>query len=226
MKILLVEDDSRVSAFIRRGLREEQFTVDTAEDGEKAEFLTQTQDYDLIILDVMLPKKDGMEVLRRLRAEKKSTPVILLTARDKRSEKVAGLNAGADDYLTKPFGFEELLARVRALLRRHGNMVPVKLTAADLELDTQSRKVKRGGKELDLTNREYNLLDFFMRHLNQVVTRTMLSENVWEKDFDTFSNVIDVHVARLRKKIDDGHEPKLLHTLRGQGYMLQIPEKE
>lgn len=225
MRILLVEDDARVASFVRRGLREEQFAVDTAEDGEKALFMAQTHDYDLIILDVMLPKKDGMEVLTRLRAAKAAMPILMLTAKDKRSEKVAGLNAGADDYLTKPFAFEELLARVRALLRRRGDLIPTVLRVSDLELDTLKHKAKRGDRELDLTNREYTLLEFFMRHLNQVVTRTMLSENVWEKDFDTFTNVIDVHVARLRRKIDDDFEPKLLHTLRGQGYMMQIPEE-
>ena len=225
MRILLVEDDARVLSFVRRGLREEQFAVDTAEDGEKALFLAQTHEYDLIILDVLLPKKDGMEVLRKLRVEKIATPILMLTAKDKQSDKVAGLNAGADDYLTKPFGFEELLARVRALLRRRGDMVSTVLRVADLELDTLRRRAKRNESVLDLTNREYALLEFFMRHLNQVVTRTMLSEHVWEKDFDTFSNVIDVHVARLRKKIDDEFKPKLLQTLRGQGYMLQIPEE-
>ena len=226
MRILLVEDDARVANFVRRGLREEQYAVDMATDGEKALFAAQTAEYDLIILDLMLPKKDGMEVLRTLRSQKCHVPVLILTAKDKPKDKVEGLNAGADDYLTKPFGFEELLARVRALLRRRGDMIPTLLSAGDLEMDTLKHRVRRGGQDLDLTNREYALLEFFLRHPNQVVTRTMLAEHVWETSFDSFSNVIDVHIARLRQKIDEGAENKLLHTLRGKGYMLQIPEKE
>ena len=226
MRILLAEDDSRVAGFVRRGLREEQYALDVAADGEKALFMAQTGEYDLIILDLMLPKKDGMEVLRTLRAFKLGTPVLILTAKDKPKDKVEGLNAGADDYLTKPFGFEELLARVRALLRRRGDMVPTVLTAGDLQIDTLKHKVSRGGKDLDLTNREYALLEFFLRHPNEVVTRTKLSEHVWETDFDTFSNVIDVHVARLRQKINDGFSLKLLETVRGRGYVLQIPDTE
>jgi DNA-binding response OmpR family regulator len=226
MRILLAEDDSRVASFVRRGLREEQYAVDMAADGEKALFMAQTVEYDLIILDLMLPKKDGMEVLRALRGAKCGTPVLVLTAKDKPKDKVEGLNAGADDYLTKPFGFEELLARVRALLRRRGDMVPTVLAAADLEMDTLKHRVRRGGKDLDLTNREYALLEFFLRHPNEIVTRTQLSEHVWEADFDTFSNVIDVHIARLRQKINEGFSPKLLETVRGKGYILQIPETE
>jgi DNA-binding response OmpR family regulator len=226
MRILLAEDDNRVASFVRRGLREEQYAVDVAADGEKAFFMAQTGEYDLIILDLMLPRKDGMEVLRALRASKAGTPVLILTAKDKPKDKVEGLNAGADDYLTKPFGFEELLARVRALLRRRGDMVLTVLTAGDLQIDTLKHRVSRGGKELDLTNREYALLEFFLRHPNEVVTRTKLSEHVWEADFDTFSNVIDVHIARLRQKINDGFSLKLLETVRGRGYILQIPETE
>ena len=226
MRILLVEDDNRVASFVRRGLREEQYAVDMAADGEKAIFMCQTGEYDLIILDLMLPKKDGMEVLRTLRGSKNGTPVLILTAKDKPKDKVEGLNAGADDYLTKPFGFEELLARVRALLRRRGDMVPTILAAADLKMDTLKHRVCRGKRDLDLTNREYALLEFFLRHPNEIVTRTKLSEHVWEADFDTFSNVIDVHIARLRQKINDGFLLKLLDTVRGKGYILQIPEIE
>ena len=224
MRILLVEDDARVAGFVRRGLREEQFAVDHAADGENAVFLAQTNEYDLVILDLLLPKRDGMEVLKKIREEKIDVPVLILTAKDKQTDKVAGLNAGADDYLPKPFGFEELLARVRALLRRRGNITPTALSAGDLEFDTLRRQVKRSGKEIELTNKEYELLEYFLRHPNQIVTRTMLSEHVWEKDFDTFSNVIDVHIARLRRKIDDDFPVKLLHTFRGKGYILQIPE--
>ena len=226
MRILLVEDDSRVASFVRRGLREEQYAVDMATDGEKALFMAQTAEYDLIILDLMLPKKDGMEVLRTLRGSKCGTPVLILTAKDKPKDKVEGLNAGADDYLTKPFGFEELLARVRALLRRRGDMIPTVLTAGDLQMDTLKHRVRRGDKDLNLTNREYDLLEFFLRHSNEIVTRTQLSERVWEADFDTFSNVIDVHIARMRQKINNGFPSKLLETVRGKGYILQIPEIE
>lgn len=225
MRILLAEDDPRVASFIRRGLKEEHYAVDVAPDGEQALFLAQTGEYDLIILDLMLPKKSGLEALRFLRTEKISTPVLILTAKDKPADKVTGLDAGADDYLTKPFGFEELLARIRALLRRRGDMTPTALRVADLEMDTLRHRVTRKGKDIPLTNREYALLEYFMRHANQVVTRSMLAEHVWEHDFDTFSNVIDVHIARLRRKIDDDFSPKLLQTLRGSGYKLALPEK-
>ena len=221
MRVLVVEDDARVASFIRRGLREEQYTVDVAKDGEQGLFLAQTNDYDLIILDLVLPKRDGLEVLRTLRAAQVTTPTLILTAKGKPNEKVTGLNAGADDYLPKPFDFNELLARVRALLRRRGDLIPTVLRAGNLELDALHHRVTRGGRELVLTNREYALLEFLLRHQDQVVTRTMLTEHVWEHDFDPFSNVINVCVARLREKIDKGSSPKLLHTLRGKGYMLR-----
>lgn len=223
MRILLVEDDARVASFIRRGLREEQYTVDVAKDGEEALFLAQTGEYDLIILDLMLPKRGGLDVLRTLRTDRVAVPILILTAKDELSDKITGLNAGADDYLTKPFGFEELLARVRALLRRRGDLVPTMLRLADLEMDTLRHRVSRGQRAIELTSREYALLEFFLRHADRVVTRTMLAEHVWEHDFDPLSNVIDVHIARLRRKIDDGFSPKLLHTMRGKGYLLQAP---
>jgi len=225
MRILLVEDDPRVASFIRRGLREEHYAVDIASDGEQALFTAQTGEYDLMILDLLLPKKSGLEVLRILRSEKITVPVLILTAKDKPEDKVTGLDSGADDYLTKPFGFEELLARIRALLRRRGDMTPTLLRLADLEMDTLRHRVSRKGKEISLTNREYALLEFFLQHPNQIVTRSMLAEHIWEHDFDTFSNVIDVHIARLRRKIDGDFSPKLLHTLRGSGYKLALPEK-
>jgi DNA-binding response OmpR family regulator len=226
MRILVAEDDARVSSFIRRGLREEQYTVDVAKDGEEALFLAQTGEYDLIILDLMLPKRAGLDVLRTLRSERSTVPVLILTAKDELDDKVKGLDAGADDYLTKPFGFDELLARVRALMRRRGDMIPTALRAADLELDTLRHRVTRAGPEIPLTNREYALLEFLLRHANVVVTRTMLAEHVWEHDFDPLSNVIDVHIARLRRKIDEGFSPKLLQTLRGLGYLLQAPPQK
>ncbi len=225
MKILLVEDDARVASFIKRGLVEEHYTVDMAGDGEKALFMTEAGEYDLVVLDIMLPKKSGMDVLRALRDKKKMVPVLLLTAKDKSADKVAGLDAGADDYLVKPFEFEELLARVRALLRRPSGMAPAILRVSDLELDTARHKAKRGGKDLILTSREYAILEYLMLHTGQIVTRSMLAEHVWEHDFDTFSNVIDVHIARLRRKIDDDFALKLLKTVRGSGYLLEIPKK-
>lgn len=225
MRILVVEDDARVASFIRRGLREEHYTVDVAGDGEQGLFLAQTNDYDLIILDLVLPKRPGLEVLRALRAEQVRVPVLLLTAKKKPEEKVAGLDAGADDYLAKPFDFDELLARVRALLRRGGDVVPAVLRAGDLELDVLRHRAARQGRELVLTSREYELLEFLLRHQNEVVTRTMLAQHVWEHDFDPFSNVINVSVARLRRKIDRGFSPPLLQTIQGKGYMLQVPGK-
>ncbi len=224
MRILLVEDDARVASFIRRGLREENYAVDLAKDGEEALFMAQTNEYDLVILDLLLPKKCGLEVLRTLREERVNIPVLILTAKDEMEDKVRGLDAGADDYLTKPFGFEELLARVRALIRRRGDLTPTVLKAADLELDALRHRARRSGRELDLTNRELALLEFLLRHPNRVVTRTMLAEHVWEQDFDSLSNVIDVHIARLRQKIDKGFSPKLLQTVRGRGYLLQVPD--
>lgn len=226
MRILLVEDDSRVASFIRRGLKEENYAVDLAPDGEQALFLAQSEPYDLVVLDLLLPKRDGLEVLRYLRSKRVTVPILVLTAKDGLEDKVAGLDAGADDYLTKPFGFEELLARVRALLRRRGDMVPTVLRIADLEMDTLRRQVTRRGKEIVLTNREYALLEFLLRHPNQVVTRSSLAQHVWEHDFDTFSNVIDVHIARLRRKIDDGFSPQLLRTIRSIGYKLEVSPKE
>ena len=221
MHILLVEDDPRVASFIRRGLREERFTVDVATDGEQALSKAETAGHDLVILDLLLPKRGGMEVLQTMRAGGIHTPILILTAKDSPQDKVAGLNAGADDYLTKPFGFEELLARVRALLRRRGGVTPTALQVGDLVLDTLRHRVTRAGRELSLTNREYAVLEFLMRNTHRVVTRTMLAEHVWEHDFDTFSNVIDVHIARLRRKVDDEFSHKLLQTVRGAGYILQ-----
>lgn len=226
MRILVVEDDTRVASFIRRGLREEQYTVDLAKDGEEALFLAQTGEYDLILLDVLLPKRHGLDVLKMLRAEHVAVPILMLTAKDALGDKVKGLDLGADDYLTKPFGFEELLARVRALLRRRGDMVPTVLRASDLELDTLRHRAARGKRELVLTNREYALLEFLLRHPNQVITRTMLAEHVWEHDFDPLSNVIDVHIARLRMKVDKGFPMRLIHTVRGRGYVLKVPQAE
>ena len=226
MRILVVEDDASVASFIRRGLHEQQYAADVAGDGEEALFLAQTGEYDVIILDLMLPKCNGLEVVRTLRGEGKAVPILILTAKGDVKNKVAGLDAGADDYLTKPFRFEELLARIRALLRRKAGIVPTVLQVGDLELDVLRHRVRRGGRDIDLTNREYAILEYLMRHAGQVVTRTMLAENVWEYNFDTMSNVVDVHMSRLRTKIDADHAAKLLRTIRGSGYMLSPPPED
>jgi heavy metal response regulator len=223
VRILVIEDENKIASFIKRGLKEEGYSVDIARDGEEGHFLAATQEYDLIILDLMLPKIDGLSLCRKLREEKSSVPVLILTARDSVKDKVIGLNSGANDYLTKPFAFEELLARCRALLRKADGRPPTKLQVADLTLDLLSHRVTRGDKEIALTPKEYALLEYLMRNEGIVVTRTMISEHVWDIHFDTFSNVIDVYISYLRSKIDAGHEKPLIHTLRGRGYLLKDP---
>ena len=220
MKILVVEDEERVSQFIQKGLREEGHAVDAAFDGEEGGFLAEVNDYDLIILDLMLPKKNGIMVCREIRERGVATPVLMLTARDSTGDKVRGLDAGADDYLTKPFAFEELLARVRALLRRGSETKTPTLKTADLELDPMSRRVTRDGKPIRLTTKEYALLEYMMRNPDKVLSRTLIGEHVWDMNFDPESNVIDVYVSHLRNKVDKGFSRPLIHTLRGQGYML------
>ncbi len=224
MHILLVEDEKKVASFIQRGLEAEHYTVDVAHDGEIGLIRVFDGDYDLLILDVMLPKRDGLSVLHEVRRHKLNIPVLLLTARDTVADKVAGLDHGADDYLTKPFAFEELLARVRALLRRGVPMPAPVLTLADLRLDLVTRQVTRANKRIELTAREFALLEFFLRHPGRVLSRTLIAQHVWGVDFDTFTNVIDVYVNYLRKKIDTDCESKLLHTVRGAGYVLKVPE--
>lgn len=221
MRILLVEDDRKVASFIKKGLSEEGHAVDTAADGETGLAMGLDRLHDLIILDVMLPAKPGFQVVRELRQAKVSTPILLLTARDTIEDKVQGLDAGADDYLTKPFAFAELLARVRALLRRGGEGRQSVLQVADLVLDPATRTVKRGGETVPLTNREFALLEYFMRNPGRVLTRAMITEKVWDYSFDSETNVIDVYVNYLRKKIDSGRPFKLLHTVRGVGYVLK-----
>ena len=223
MRILLVEDDARVASFIRKGLEEEQYRVDLAADGETALAQALNGEYDLLILDIMLPKRDGMSVLAELRRRNLDTPVLMLTAKDAVEDRVAGLNAGCDDYLPKPFAFAELLARARALLRRRAGEKSVLLRAGDLELDPVAHRVTRAGRPIELTSREYALLQYFLQHPDQVLTRTMIVEQVWGYDFDNFSNVVDVYVNYLRNKIDRGFEPKLIQTIRGVGYQLQVP---
>jgi len=218
---LLVEDESKIAAFVRRGFVEEGWVVDVADDGEDGLHLATTGAYDVIILDVMLPKRDGWSVLRGIRAYRPEQPVILLTALDAVSQRVKGLDAGADDYLVKPFAFSELLARVRNILRRAPARQTEVLRLADLDMDLLRHKVSRAGQLLDLAPQEYRLLEYLLRHPGEVVTRTRLAEQVWDMNFDGDSNVVDVAIRRLRRKVDDGHEQKLIHTLRGVGYVLE-----
>jgi len=220
MKILVVEDEKRVTQFIRKGLKEEGHAVDAAYDGEEGGFLAEVNDYDLIILDLMLPKKNGIAMCREIRDRGVVTPVLMLTARDSVEDKVRGLDAGADDYLVKPFAFKELLARVRALLRRRSEVKTPTLKIADLELDPISRRVTRSGKPIRLTTKEYALLEYMLRNPRKVLSRTLIGEHVWDMNFDPESNVIDVYVSHLRSKVDRGFELSLIHTLRGQGYLL------
>jgi DNA-binding response OmpR family regulator len=221
MRILLVEDEKKVSSFIKKGLEEEFYSVDAAYDGKNALNLALNENYDLIILDIMLPVKDGVTVLRELRKNEIDVPVLMLTAKDSIDNKVESLDSGADDYLTKPFAFEELLARVRALLRRNSVKRSTSLKAADLILDVQSRKVKRGSTEIILTPKEYSILEYLMRNKNRIISRTILTEHVYEYHFDPDTNVIDVYINKLRNKIDKGFEKQLLYTVRGAGYMIK-----
>jgi DNA-binding response OmpR family regulator len=223
MRILVVEDERKVANFVRQGLEEEGHAVEVAADGAAAIDLGLGEPpYDLIVLDVMLPKRDGFAVLRTLRDNRVATPVLMLTARDAVGDKVAGLDAGADDYLAKPFAFEEFLARVRALLRRGGDQRSAILRLDDLTLDPLQREVKRGERRIMLTPREYALLEYFLRNVGRVLSRPMLAQHVWGLDFDTESNLIDVYVGYLRRKIDGKGERPLLHTVRGAGYVLKV----
>jgi two-component system copper resistance phosphate regulon response regulator CusR len=221
MRVLVVEDETKVGSFIKRALEEESYAVDLCEDGAQGLDLALSGSYDVIVIDLMLPNLPGLEILRRIRKEKIHTPVLILTAQSKVDQKVKGLDAGADDYLTKPFAIDELLARVRVLLRRGTAETPGVLQVDDLILNPATREVTRDGQRIDLTVKEYALLEYFMRHAGRVLTRPMISEHVWDQDFDTFTNVIDVYVNYLRNKIDRGRSRKLIHTIRGSGYMLK-----
>jgi DNA-binding response OmpR family regulator len=223
MRILVVDDDRRLCAVIRRGLLEEAYAVDLAYDGEEGEYLAEVNPYDLIILDIMLPNKDGIEVCRELRAKKIDTPILMLTAKDAVEDRVRGLDTGADDYLVKPFAFNELLARVRALLRREGMLKSPELRVGDLTLNTLTRQVWRGKRPVEVTTKEYVILEYFMRHPNVVITRTMIEEHAWDYDFDSLSNLVDVYIRRLRSKIDTEGENSLIQTVRGAGYRLKAP---
>ena len=221
MKILVVEDEKKVAAFIKRGLEQEGYEVLTAHDGDEGVRLGLENTFDLIICDIMLPIRDGLSVVRELRRSGSETPVLMLTARDTTDDIVACLEAGSDDYLTKPFAFAELTARVRALSRRSGRDRAAELCTGDLRLDPLTRKVWRGDKEIELTIKEYGLLEFLMRNAGTVVTRAMIAEKVWEHPFESFTNIIDVYVNYLRKKVDTGSKRRLIHTVRGQGYVLR-----
>src|SRR6476469_10065447 len=221
MRILVVEDEAKVASFIRRALEEESYAVDLCTDGLAGLDLARDNAYDLIILDVMLPGLSGLQILDTLRKEKFKTPVLIVTARTQVDQRVKGLDAGADDYLTKPFAIEELLARARALLRRGSGEGTALLQIEDLMLNPATREVTRGGQRIELTSKEYALLEYLMRHTGRVLTRPMISEHVWNQDFDTFTNVIDVYVNYIRNKVDRGRTKKLIHTIRGSGYMLK-----
>ena len=218
MRILIVEDEAKTAAYVRKGLTEQSYAVDVADNGIEGLHLAVSGDYDLVLLDVMLPGADGWSVLRSLRRERQ-TPVLFLSARDAVADRVKGLELGADDYLVKPFAFSELLARIRTLLRRGGAQVPQQVQIADLEVDLVRRRVSRGGQRIDLTAREYALLGYFVHHVGEVVTRTLIAEHVWDMNFDSDTNVVDVAVRRLRAKLDDPFETRLIHTIRGVGYV-------
>jgi DNA-binding response OmpR family regulator len=219
MRVLIVEDEKKVASFIKKGLQQEGYAADAVHNGAEACQNALLLDYDLIVLDLMLPAKSGLEVLREIRSKKPNLPVLVLTAKGAVDDKVAGLDAGADDYLIKPFAFAELSARIRALLRR-GSQENTRLKLADLEMDTASRQVRRGGQAIDLKLKEYALLEFLLRNVHRPVTRTMIVEHVWDIHFDSVSNVVDVHINSLRNKIDKGFPRPLIHTVRGVGYML------
>jgi heavy metal response regulator len=224
MRILVVEDEKRIADFLGRGLQGAGYAVDVAQDGATALQFTHDTDYDLIILDLMLPDMDGLKVLERVRSRRAGPPVLILSARGAVDDRVKGLETGADDYLTKPFAFVELLARVRALLRR-GQPAPEKLQVADLALDCARRKVVRGSESIELAPKEFGILEYMMRNKGRPLSRTMIVEHVWDMDYDGLTNIVDVYIRHLRSKIDDRFPQKLIHTVRGIGYMIEAPEK-
>ncbi len=220
MRILVIEDEKKVASFIKKGLEEEHYAVDTAYDGEIGLYMADVNEYDLIVLDLMIPKIDGLEVLKRIRSSKNNVPILILTAKNTVEDIVKGLDSGCDDYLTKPFNFMVFLARIRALLRREKIEKEPLIKMSDLTLSPVTHKVTRSGSEIELTSKEYALLEYFIRNPDRVLTRTMISEHVWDYHFDSLTNVVDVYVNYLRKKIDKDFEPKLIHTIRGVGYIL------
>jgi heavy metal response regulator len=222
MRILIIEDEAKVAQFLKKGFQAESFSVDIAEDGQKGSFLARGEPYDVIILDIMLPKKNGIEVLKEIRKDNVSTPILMLTAKSDLEDRVNGLNLGADDYMAKPFAFSEVLARVRAIIRRKSDDSKTsKLDMADLSMDLIRRKVERGGKEIILTNKEFELLEYLLRNKGRVLSRVILTEHIWDMNFDSETNIVDVVINRLRRKIDDEYPTKLIHTVRGVGYVLK-----
>jgi len=221
MRILIVEDDKRIANFVQKGLKEEQYAVDAVYNGEDGEFWAEVNEYDLIILDVMLPKKNGLAVCQSLRQKKINTPIMMLTARDAVEDKVNGLDSGADDYLSKPFAFDELLARCRALLRRTQSYKTKTLKAAGLEVDTVTRRVSRDGRDIALSGKEYALLEYLLRNKGIIISETKIVEHVWDMSYDPMTNVVNVYIHHLRKKIDAGFDKKLLHTVRNSGYVIR-----
>ena len=220
MRILVIEDEKKVAAFIKRGLEQESYAVDVVHDGLEGIAFAEANEYDCVILDIMLPGKNGFEILDEFKVKGIKAPVLLLTARDAVEDRVKGLDSGADDYLTKPFAFEELIARLRVLMRRGGYGGPV-LKYEDLSLDPATRKAKRGDEDIDLTVKEYALLEYMLRNPGRVLTRTIIAEHVWDQSFDSETNVVDVYINHLRSKIDKGFDKKLIHTVRGVGYVLK-----
>ncbi len=224
MRILIVEDDDKISSFLAKGLKQSGFSVDTASDGEQALSLCRSVDYDSIVLDIMLPKLDGLSVLRAIRGEKRLVPVLLLSAKASVDNRVTGLQAGADDYLTKPFAFSELLARLQALIRRATHVAePTTLAVGDLSMNLLTREVFRGGQKIELQSREFALLELLMRHPGRPITKTMILEHVWDYSFDPQTNVVDVLAHRLRSKLEKGFSSKIVHTIRGVGYVIKPP---
>jgi two-component system copper resistance phosphate regulon response regulator CusR len=223
VRILLAEDDRQLRESIARGLREASYAVDDAPDGGKAAYLAAVNEYDAIVLDIVLPVKDGLEVCREIRRKGVHAPILMLTARDTVEDKITGLDAGADDYLTKPFDFGELLARLRALARRRGDVLPAELSVGDLVVDTRRHSARRGKREIGLTTKEYALLEHLVRNAGRIVTRAQINAHVWDDNHDPFSNLIDVYVSRLRRKVDGGERVALISTRRGVGYMLSAP---
>lgn len=221
MRILIIEDEMKTAGFIKKGLRESGYTADVAGDGKEGLELALTREYDVIILDVMLPGIDGWQVITRIRSLKRETPVIFLTARDAVQDRIKGLELGADDYLVKPFAFSELLIRIRTIMRRGPVRTQELITIADLEIDLMGHRVTRSGKRLDLTPKEFSLISLLARRTGEVLTRTRIAERIWDMDFDSDTNVVDVHMRRLRAKVDDPYEKKLIHTVRGVGYVLE-----
>jgi len=220
MRVLIAEDDKPVASFVQKGLEAEQYAVDVAQDGDEAQLMVSQIEYDLAVLDLTLPRADGLDVLKYIRENKPTLPVLILTGRNRVEDRVRGLDLGADDYLTKPFSFSELSARVRALLRRSTLPVEIMLRVADLELNRVERTAKRAAKAIELTPKEFALLEYLMRNVGRCVTRAMIIEHVWNLSFDTMTNVVDVYINYLRKKVDQGFERKLIHTVRGVGYQI------